>query len=157
MILPGESGLGFRRTVVLTAIVLLPVCATGDRFAGAWKLNTAKSATSSWAVVRARNQIFQVIPAGYRVTTGRASITLHCDGKDRPDAESSLALLTGADTVAVQCVNGDVIRTTFKRAGKAVATMTRTVSADGTRMTVTVDGVTREREKLHSVLVYERR
>ena len=142
--------------IVITGLALLPIWASGDAFAGAWKLNVAKSTTSSWAVVRARNQLFQVVAGGYRVSTGRASTTLYCDGSDRPDAASSVARLVGADTVAAQCVKGHIIKTTFKRDGKAVATMTRKVSSDRTHMTVTIDGVTAQNEKLHSVLLYER-
>lgn len=142
----------------LLAVVVLsiPASAADSPFAGAWKLNLAKSTTSSWEVVRSRNQIFQVTLDGYRVTTGRASSTLYCDGQDRPRDTSSASLLVGAETMNVECVNAHVIKTTYKRMGKPVATVTRTLSPDGFTMTTVVNGFTAKGEKLHSVLVYER-
>jgi hypothetical protein len=56
----------------------------------------------------------------------------------------------------VECLKAQVIRTTFKRKGKPVATVTRSVSADGLTMTTIVNGGTVNGEKLHSVLIDER-
>ena len=70
-----------------------------------------------------------------------------------------LTTITGSaefDSIAAKQVDESTIEGTLKRAGKAAATTSRTLSKDKKTMTVTTQGKNRDGQAMHNVLVFDR-
>jgi hypothetical protein len=128
---------------------------------GEWRLNVAKSKYDPGpppksqtlkivAEAKGENVTSEMVSAdGTKVTT---HYTAQYDGKDYP--------LTGsptADTVSIKQIDSHTTERTDKKSGKAVQTLTRTVSKDGKTMTVTVKGTDMKGRSVNNVVVFEKR
>jgi len=145
---------------VLAAVLALVVAAfaADDEFAGTWTVNVEKSRTGSRSPVATARMTIDAIADGYRITlSGGETLTLHLDEKDYPREPMGIAKIVGADAVSARRVNPHTIETTFKREGKAVATVRREVSAAGHELIATTDGVSLTGEKRHTVVVFDKR
>ena len=79
-------------------------------------------------------------------------LTLAYDGKDRA--------MTGdpdADLLSLKRIDAFTTEFTEKKAGKVVITGTRTISRDGTVMTITAKGTNAKGQTINNVMVFEKR
>ena len=114
-----------------------------DPFIGRWILDRAKSEFSG-APPERRTAVFELMPDGSikHVTetviangsTDRVEYAYKYDGKDNPIQNSFMS------TVSVKRINPRTNERTGKVRGEVVETSTRTVSADGKTLTITIKG-----------------
>ena len=128
-----------------------------DSALGAWTLNHAKSTFSGDVPFR---RVTKLEVAGdsikettYTMSTNKPSVivayTARFDGNDYPISNSSLS------TVSLKRVDDKTVERTGKVQGQVVETETRTVSKNGTLLTVTTKG-NRGGSEYSSVQVYDR-
>ncbi len=128
--------------------------------AGTWKLNVAKSkfmpgpAPKSMTVTYtpAGNDVkivVDVVPADG--SAQRWEMSGGYDGKDVP-----LKGNPEADMVSFKRIDDATGESTFKKAGKTVATNTRVLSADGKVLTITTKGTTADGKPRNDVQVFEK-
>jgi hypothetical protein len=146
--------------LALPSLLVSPVAAQSDPQVGVWRLNVSKSTYSPGPAPKTATTIIEAAGAGTKVivrqvladgTTRNWQFTANYDGNDSP--------VTGnpdADTVARTRIDATTVQTTSKKGGKAMATQTSVVSADGKTRTVTTKGVNAKGEELHNVAVYEK-
>jgi hypothetical protein len=144
----------------LLAATFAVVSAQGAVPNGTWKLNAAKSTSSSTLPFKAATlTIHPVGPATMTMieSVGADGATLHWsytgpyDGQDVPIAGNP-----AFDTASRKSVNATTTETTYKKSGKVVAVNTNVLSADGKTLTVTTKGVDEQGRPVNSVLVFER-
>jgi hypothetical protein len=144
---------------ILAVVFALAIAASAaeDEFSGAWKVNAEKSKMNSGSPGAAGSMKIDVIADGYQIKIGNGeTLTLHLDGKDYPREPFGIAKAVGADAVSARRVSPHTIETTFKREGKAVATVTREVSAAGRVLTATTDSMSVGGEKRHTLVVFDK-
>jgi hypothetical protein len=137
--------------VAATSGVAIAGAAAPDPVIGTWQLNVSKSLLTAGPgvnEVRTYSQsgqsitlVIKTVGADGKETT--IQITYQPDGKDYP--------VTGTpnyDSLSVKQVDSNTTKFTLKKAGKVVATGTRTVSKDGKTLTV--------KSKGGGVLVYDK-
>jgi len=127
---------------------------------GTWKLNTAKSKYTAGTPAKSATTKIEAAGAGVKMTVdsvGADGATRHWtfatnyDGKDSPITGNSQY----GDTAAVTR-DASTTKTTYKNAGKATATQTSVVSADGKMRTVTTKGTDGKGQPVDSVVIYDR-
>ena len=132
-----------------------------DPFAGTWALNVAKSTfapgpapKSGQAFIASSGDNVKLIHEGVTSTgaAARWEYLANHDGKEYPMTGSP-----DADVVILKRISGSSVESTYKKDGKVTLVNTRTVSADGKTMTVTVKGTNAQGQKVNNVLVYEKR
>jgi uncharacterized protein YcnI len=152
-----------RRTLLLSLLVCLIgsiAFAQTDPLVGTWKLNAAASKYSPGPGPRSEVVTYQ--PAGQgvkydvtRVDAAGANValqgTLMYDGKDYPATGSP-----DWDAAMTHRVNTTTTETVRKRAGKHVQTVTRAISADGKKLTLTTKGTDARGRTINDVQVYDR-
>ena len=127
---------------------------------GTWKLNVAKSKSSS--TLPFKSATLTIHPVGPATMTmiesvGPDGATLHWsytgpyDGKDVPINGNP-----AFDAAVRKSVNSTTTETTYKKGGKVVAVNTNVLSADGKTLTVTSKGVDEQGRPVESVMVFER-
>lgn len=149
------------RTVLALLLLACGTLAYADgAWDGTWQLNVAKSKFDPGPALKSQmrtietegdmqKQTIETVAADGKTTSSRSSYRL--DGKDYP--------ITGSadfDSVAVKQVDESKIDGTLKRAGKAAATTSRTLSKDKKTMTVTTKGTLSNGQAMHNVLVFDR-
>jgi len=131
-----------------------------DPFVGTWKLNTARSKLQAGAPPKSSTVIVTRVGdkrrvAVHTVTAAGSDLntesTAADDGKDYPMKGSPTV-----DTVAVTRIDARTIARTDKKAGRVVATLRATVSADGKTLTVNQNGATPQGQPYSNALVYDR-
>ena len=151
------------RRIVTRLVIVVAITAIGmfaaDSSVGTWKLNAAKSKTTTTNPTKSQTDIREATPdGGVKVTrTGELkdgtaanfSFTYKYDGKESP--------VTGGafDTVSVKRVNANT--TTFdvkKTGGKYQVTGQNVISADGKTLTQTSKGTGTDGKPLASTLVF---
>ena len=154
-----------RVTVVFAAaklaVAVLAAAQPKDPFVGTWTLNVAKSKYDPGPGPKGGTSTYETAGKGYKVTvktepaTGpeqQWSYTTDLDGKDSP--------MTGnpnADTIAVKRVDAHTMEAVAKKGGKELNKQKRVLSADGKTMTITVTGMNAQGQKVHNVMVYEKK
>jgi len=127
---------------------------------GTWLLNVAKSKFEPGPPLKSQTrtiktegdmqkQTIETVTADGKSTSTSSSYRM--DGKDYP--------ITGSvefDSVAAKQVDESTIDASLKRAGKAVATTSRTLSKDKKTMTVTTKGTNRAGQAMNNVMVFDR-
>jgi hypothetical protein len=145
--------------VIATAAVAL-AAADADPVVGTWKLNVAKSKFNSGQAPKSETRTYVVsgkdIKASSKVVDANGKSTgsswiVNYDGKDRPETGNP-----DADMLAVKRVDASTTEFTQKRAGKVVASGTRTISADGKVMTITTKGTDAHGQAIDTVQVFEK-
>jgi hypothetical protein len=130
----------------------------GDPFLGTWKLNAAKSATTSFS---GGTSVIEKAGDGIKVTvdlTGKDGTAHHWtftakyDGKDNPVTGHS----PFGDVVAIERVDGHTATITVKSGGKVTVTQTMVVSPDGKTRTITTKGVDPAGKPVDAPSVYDK-
>jgi hypothetical protein len=153
------------RKTISTMLAGLAITAVGmfaaDNTLGTWKLNAAKSKTTSANPAKSQTDVREALPDGSVKTTRTSQLadgttvnvtfTLKYDGKNYP--------VTGApyDTIAVKRVDDNT--TTFvvsKTGGKLRMTGKSVVSKDGKTRTMTSSGTGADGKPESSTLVFDR-
>jgi len=137
--------------------------AQADPAVGTWQLNLAKSKYDPGPPPKSNTVTIEAAGQGSKVTakgvdaagnpTGTQYATQY-DGKDSP------VTLTGSqdyDAVAFKRVDPRRVEGSRKKAGKVVQTYSRVVSQDGKTMTITTSGTDAKGQKVHNVVVYEKK
>jgi hypothetical protein len=145
------------RVVATLAFAAIAAFAASDPFVGSWTVNVEKSKTGSGSAVPPGRMTIEATPDGYRIGVSGGTVTLHFDEYDYPREAMGIAKATGADVVNARRIDARTIETTFKRNGKAVATVRREVSADGHVLTATTDMVLTTGERRNAIEVFEKR
>src|SRR5688572_23150863 len=150
------------RLLIATVVCALASIATaqgGDRLAGTWRLNVAKSKYEGAAAPKSQTTTLHAVEGGLhevveRVnadgTTTRWEVTARYDGRDYPvkgDPSRDTVAMTRVDQYTVDIVN--------KKAGAVVSRMRIVVAADGRSRTNTV--MDPSRQKTTATLFFDRR
>jgi hypothetical protein len=134
--------------------------AGADSIDGAWKLNVAKSKFSPGPAPESQTRTYAETAQGVALTFSGVAAdgsqvsgesTFKYDGKDYP--------ITGSpnyDAIALTRIDANTVKSTQKRAGKAIGTTTRTVSKDGKTMTLTSKGTSAKGTPYNDVLVFDK-
>lgn len=143
--------------VAITAIGM----SGADNTVGTWKLNAAKSKSTSANPIKSQTDVRETTPDGSEKTTRTAQLTdgtpvnysyaFKFDGKEYP--------VTGApfDTIAVKRIDANT--TSFelrKKGGKYHMTGRTVISADGKTRTQTFKGTDAEGKPVTQTLVFDR-
>jgi len=134
--------------------------AGADSIDGAWKLNVAKSKFSPGPTPQSQTRTYVKTAQGVTLTFSGVAAdgspmsggsTFKYDGKDYP-----ITGLPNYDAIALTRVDANTVKSTQKRAGKAVGTTTRTVSKDGKTMTLVSKGTSAKGTPYDDVLVFDK-
>ena len=155
------------KKVALFACIALVAClvvsavamAADDPQTGPWKLNTEKSKYSGPAP-KANTLTITVDAKSYKVhaegvgADGKptmADFTAEFGGPDVPTKG-----LPYGDAVSAKRVDANTVEVTMKKGGKALVTVTSTVSKDGKTRTSTFHGKDEAGKDVHNVAVYDK-
>jgi quercetin dioxygenase-like cupin family protein len=156
----GLKQVGTEDLVILINYEVARPPAQADPFNGTWKLNLSKSTfdpgpapKSGTAFIASSGDSVKLINEGVTAAgvTARWEYVANHDGKDYPMKGSP-----DADVLSLKRINPSTVESTYKKGGKVTLVNTRTVSADGKTMTVTVKGTNAQGQKVNNVLVYEK-
>jgi hypothetical protein len=159
------SGLRASAILLVLGIVALDEKSSAqvDPSLGTWNLNLAKSKydpgpapKSNTITIEAAGQSFKVSSKGVDAAGNPTGVqyTTSYDGKDVP------VTLVGSqdyDAVAFKKVDALRIEGSRKKAGKIVQTYSRVISKDGKTMTLTTTGTDAKGQKVHNVVVYDKK
>jgi riboflavin biosynthesis pyrimidine reductase len=145
--------------VAATSGVAIAEAAAPDPVIGTWQLNVSKSKFTPGPASKSQTRTYSQSAQGITVTIKTVGAdgkedtvqsTYQLDGKDYP--------VTGADydSLSAKRVDSNTAEFTLKKAGKAVGTISRTVSKDGKTLTVKSKGTTAKGEKSESVQVFDK-
>jgi hypothetical protein len=149
-----EYTLVFEKRVVMAA-------AAEDPFAGAWKLNVAKSkynpgpAPNRSSIVRIERQgdVLKVVSDSVTADgkSNHSEQTEHLDGKDHPVSGDP-----NRDTANTTRIDEYPTVTIFKKAGHEVGSRRSVVSKDGKTLTLTIKGKNPQGKDMNNVAVFEK-
>lgn len=146
--------------IFVTAVAVVSAQGANPRI-GTWHLNVAKSTYSPGPAPKSQVLTIEAAGAGEKVTsesvlaTGAKAVSVYTanyDGKPYPITGSETA-----DTVTLKRVDANTSERTDSKGGKAVQTLIRVVSKDGTTMTVTIKGTNAQGQAVNNVVVFEKR
>jgi hypothetical protein len=151
-------------TILASAVLLTgSLLAQSNPQIGTWKLNLAKSKYGTSQPPKSQTRTVEAQGDGVKITfEGVAadgsrisySFTTNYDGKDAPN--SGMGQPNGADTNATKRVDANTTTSTWKKAGKVVATTRTVVSKDGKTTTITSKGVDANGKPRNAVSVYDK-
>ena len=138
-----------------------------DTFAGAWKLNVAKSKYSPGPAPKSNLVKFESIAGGLRLTAdgvdsqGKKThneYTAKFDGKDYPTKPmlDGKPNPTAADGVSYKTIDDYTFEVTNKLKGKVLTVSKNVFSRDGKTRTVTTTGVNAQGQKENDVVVFDK-
>jgi hypothetical protein len=144
----------------LAAAPLGASAAAPDPVLGTWKLNVAQSKWNPGPAPKSQTRTYKAtagmvslsftsVGADGKETTGASAFSY--DGKDYPISGSA-----DFDTLALKVVNDHEVQSTQKKAGKAVGSTTRTVSADGKTLTLHSTGTSVAGKAFDNTLVFDK-
>ena len=149
------------RVAALTILGASLGVAQTDPLNGTWIRNLAKSTYTPGPGPKSQTVVYLASAEGVKVTattidasgkTVKTEYTAKYDGKDYP--------VTGNpdwDAIVVKRIDNHTVEFTRKKAGKTVQTGTNVVSKDGNSRTITMTGVNAKGEKVHQVVVYDKK
>jgi hypothetical protein len=147
-------------TVLGVGVAGVAAAAGADPIDGTWKLNVAKSKFNPGPAPQSQTRTYVETAQGVTLTFSGVAAdaspmsggsTFKYDGKDYP-----ITGLPNYDAIALTRVDANTVKSTQKRAGKAVGTTTRTVSKDGKTMTLTSKGTSAKGTPYDDVLVFDK-
>lgn len=155
------------RKIQAVAALAVIFCAAGwaqqAAMVGTWKMNLTKSQYGSFPLPKSQTRTVVAQGKGVKITfEGVAAdgskisysyVTLF-DGADSPVA--GVGQPNGGDTISSKSVDSHTTSSTWKKAGKVVATTTATVSKDGKTTTIENNGVDVNGKPRHVISVYEK-
>jgi hypothetical protein len=147
-------------TLLLVALALNVPVAVADTQSGVWKMDPAKSKYDPGPA--AKSITLKIESDGDNIKYSSDGIdaagnpthmeyTAKYDGKDYP--------ITGnpnADTVALERTDANTTRSTLKKDGQVVMTVTSVVSSDGKMRTSTFKGKNAKGQDVNNILVYNK-
>jgi hypothetical protein len=131
-----------------------------DPAIGTWKLNVAKSKFGAGPAFQSQTRSYAAADDGLKLTFSGVAAdgssvsgesTYKYDGKDYPISGSP-----SFDTLAVTRVNSHTAKSIQKKAGKTVGSTLRTVSKDGSVMTLVSKGTNADGKAFTGTLVYDK-
>jgi hypothetical protein len=151
---------GFAMTLLFVALALNVPVAAADQQSGTWKMDPAKSTYSPGPA--AKSITLKIESDGDNIKYSSDGIdaagnpthmeyTAKYDGKDYP--------ITGnpnADTVALERTDANTTRSTLKKDGQVMMTVTSVVSNDGKTRTSTFKGKNAKGQDVNNILVYNK-
>jgi hypothetical protein len=161
--------LRFASVTVLAALVSGLLFGQNNPAVGAWKLNLAKSKPSTAPLAKSETRTVEAQGDGLKVSYDginaeglsffyRYMATF--DGKVNAITGSGQQWrdeqVNGADTIACKRIDTNTYEGTLKKAGKAVLTVTYTVSQDGKVTTLTVKGSDAKGQPTTEVSVWDK-
>ena len=147
-------------TLLLVALALNVPGAVADTQSGVWKMDPAKSkydpgpaAKSITLKIESAGDTIKYTSDGIDAAGNPTHMeyTAKYDGKDYP--------ITGnpnADTVALEQTDANTTRSTLKKDGQVVMTVTSVVSNDGKTRTSTFKGKNAKGQDINNILVYNK-
>jgi hypothetical protein len=150
----------FAMTLLFVALALNVPVAAADQQSGVWKMDPAKSkydpgpaAKSITLKIESDGDNIKYSSDGIDATGNPTHMeyTAKYDGKDYP--------ITGnpnADTVALERADANTTRSTLKKDGQVVMTVTSVVSSDGKTRTSTFKGKNAKGQDVNNILVYNK-
>ena len=150
----------FAMTLLFVALALNVPVAAADQQAGVWKMDPAKSkydpgpaAKSITLKIESDGDTIKYTSDGIDAAGNPTHMeyTAKYDGKDYP--------ITGnpnADTVALERADANTTRSTLKKDGQVVMTVTSVVSKDGKTRTSTFKGKNAKGQDVNNILVYNK-
>jgi hypothetical protein len=148
----------FATTLLLVALVLS--AAPADQQSGTWKMNPAKSKYSPGPApksitVKIASDADNIKLASDGIDAAgnptHVEYTAKYDGKDYP-----VTGVPNADTVAVERLDANTIRSTTKKCDQVVMIVTSVISKDGNTRTSTFKGKNAEGQDVNNVVVYDK-
>ena len=150
----------FAMTLLFVALALNVPVAAADQQSGVWKMDPAKSkydpgpaAKSITLKIESDGDAIKYTSDGIDAAGNPTHMeyTAKYDGKDYP--------ITGnpnADTVALERADANTTRSTLKKDGQIVMTVTSVVSDDGKTRTSTFKGKNAKGQDVNNILVYNK-
>jgi hypothetical protein len=151
---------GFAMTLLFVALALNVPVAAADQQSGVWKMDPAKSkydpgpaAKSITLKIESDGDNIKYSSDGIDASGNPTHMeyTAKYDGKDYP--------ITGnpnADTVALERTDANTTRSTLKKDGQVMMTVTSVVSNDGKTRTSTFKGKNAKGQDVNNILVYNK-
>ena len=150
----------FATTLLLVALSLNAPVAAADEQSGTWKMDPAKSTYSPGPA--AKSITLKIESDGDNINYSSDGIdasgspthveyTAKYDGKDYPVTGSP-----NADMVALERIDSNTIKSTNKKDGQVVMTVTSVVSKDGKKRTSTFKGKNAKGQDVNNILVYNK-
>jgi hypothetical protein len=148
----------FATTLLLVALVLS--AAPADQQSGTWKMNPAKSKYSPGPApksitVKIASDADNIKLASDGIDAAgnptHVEYTAKYDGKDYP-----VTGVPNADTVALERLDANTIRSTTKKGDQVVMIVTSVISKDGNTRTSTFKGKNAEGQDVNNVVVYDK-
>jgi len=146
-----------RRALLIGAFTFAAFAAN---LSGTWKLNVAKSKYVGIPTPKETTVTYTTQGQGWKYEakgiSGEGQPTNLSFVYEKDGVDATVTGFPYADTIALKDGNGDNSMATFKRGGKAVGTVKRTVSKDG--KTITLDGklTLADGKKATYIAVYEK-
>lgn len=150
----------FTATLLLVVLALNVSAAPADKHSGTWKMDTAKSTFSPGPAAKSIT---------VKIDSDADNIKLSSDGIDAAGNPTHIEYtakydgkdytITGApnaDTVALERPDPDTVKSTLKKAGQVVMTVTSVVSKDGKTRTSTFKGKDAQGQDVNNVVVYNK-
>jgi hypothetical protein len=147
-------------TLLLVALVLNVSAAPADEHSGTWKMNAAKSNYSPGPAPKSITVKIVSDVENMKLTSDgidaagkptHVEYTAKFDGKDYP-----ITGIPNADTVALERLDANTIRSTTKKGDQVVMTVTSVISKDGKTRTATFKGKNAEGLDVNNVVVYDK-
>src|SRR6266404_212933 len=150
----------FATTLLLVALALNVPAAAADQQTGTWKMDPAKSkydpgpaAKSITLKIESDGDNIKLSSDGIDAAGNPTHIayTAKYDGKDYP-----ITGVPNADTVALERPDASTVRSTLKKDGQVVMTVTSVVSKDGKTRTSTFKGKDAKGQDVNNIVVYDK-
>jgi hypothetical protein len=152
--------LTFIAVLLLAAVALNISAAAADQQSGTWKMNPAKSKYSPGPAPKSITVKIESDADNIKLSSDgidaagnptHVEYTAKYDGKDYP-----ITGVANADTVKLERLDANTIRSTTKKGDQVVMNVTTVVSPDGKTRTATFKGKNAEGQDVNNVVVYDR-
>lgn len=131
-----------------------------DKIAGTWKLNVAKSKFSPGPAPKSMTVTYTTSGESMKIVVDLVpadGAKQHWEMTGKYDgSEGKITGNPNADAVTLKRIDANTAESTFKLAGKAVATNHRTLSADGKTLTIESKGTAADGKPRHDIQVFEK-
>lgn len=150
----------FATTLLLVALALNVSAAAADQQSGTWKMDPAKSKYSPGPAPKSITVKIDSDADNIKLSSDgidaagnptHVEFTAKYDGKDYP-----ITGVPNADTVALERIDASTTKSTAKKAGEVVMTVTSVVSKDGKTRTSTFKGKDAQGQDVNNVVVYNK-
>ena len=146
--------------LLLVALALNVTAAAADQHSGTWKMNPDKSKYSPGPAPKSITVKIESDADNIKLSSDgidaagnptHVEYTAKYDGKDYP-----ITGVPNADTIALERPDASTIRSTLKKGGQVVMTVTSVISKDGKTRTSTFKGKNAEGQDINNVVVYDK-